>query len=92
MRSLQIVPIFSRSSWGSVPELAPAGNGAYLIHHKAERVRRIGWFVVMDRAKASAADSARRAHGFQPGPVLSAQGSVGIPGVSHRGAFLSGRW
>lgn len=55
-------------------------------------MRGIRWFIVMDRAKASAADSARRAHGFQPGPVLPAQGSVGIPGVSHRGAFLSGRW
>lgn len=55
-------------------------------------MRGIRWFIVMDRAKASAADSARRAHGFQPGPVLPAQGSVGIPGVGHRGAFLSGRW
>lgn len=50
-------------------------------------MRGIRWFIVMDRAKASAADSARRAHGFQPGPVLPAQGSVGIPGVSHEGCL-----
>ena len=46
-------------------------------------MRGIGWFIVMDRAKAPAADSARRAHGFQSGPVLPAQGTVGIPGIGH---------
>lgn len=51
-------------------------------------MRGIRWFIVMDWSKAPAADPARRAHGFQPCPVLSAQGTVGIPGVGHRGAFL----
>ena len=52
-------------------------------------MRGIGRFIVMDRAKASAADPARCSHGFQPGPMLPAQGSVGIPGVGHCGLLLT---
>ena len=88
MRSLKVAPILRRGPRGSVPELAPTGNGAYLIHHKRKWMRGIRWLIVMDRAKAPAADAARCAHGFQPGPVLAAQGPVGIAGVGHRGAFL----
>ena len=54
---------------------------------QAERVRRIGWFIVMDRAKRPPQIPHGRAHGFQPGPVFPAQRSIGIPGVSHEGCL-----
>lgn len=36
----------------------------------------------MDRPQPAVADTARLAHGLQPGAVLAAQGPVGIPGIA----------
>lgn len=50
-------------------------------------MRGIGRFIVMNRPQPAVADTARLAHGLQPGAVFAAQGPVGIPGIAGR-SFL----
>lgn len=50
----------------------------------------IAWLIIMNRPKLSLADPTLATDRTEPGPVLTSQVPVTIPGVNSHGAFLPG--
>ena len=83
MSSLKITPVLGCFARRSVSELAPTRNRFDLVDYEAERMLCVAWLVVVDRTEASAAYSARCGHSFEPPPVFSPEGSVGLSWIFH---------
>lgn len=81
VRRLQVRPICGCSFGGGVRKLPPLRHRPDLVNDEAQRMPGIARLVVVDRTTPPAADPARRPHGLEPGPVLSAQVPVLVPRI-----------